>query len=132
VTHAKTAPPVHKAPVRPPAEIAALSAGLSPRLAQALGRHEVVVVELTDPQSEVDGIAFAEAQAGARLAGAGFIALDVLRQADVGKLTEQIGQVLPDPGLLVYRRPATLAVRIDGFVDKETVAQAAQNAARGS
>jgi hypothetical protein len=58
-----------------------------------------------------------------------FVALNVLSQADVGKLTEQLGQILPAPGLLVYTRPAELAVRIDGFVDKETVAQAAANAA---
>ena len=51
---------------------------------------------------------------------------------DVNKLTQKLGQVLPDPGLLVYTRPATLAVQIDGFVDKDTVAQAAINAARGS
>ncbi len=38
----------------------------------------------------------------------------------------------PDPGLLVYVRPATLAAKISGFADKETVAQAAQNAAHGT
>ena len=40
--------------------------------------------------------------------------------------------VLPDPGVLVYVRPATLAARISGFADKETVAQAARNAATHS
>jgi hypothetical protein len=40
--------------------------------------------------------------------------------------------LLPDPGLLVYVRPGTLVVKIGGFADKETVAQAAQNAARGT
>jgi hypothetical protein len=130
----KTAPQVvvkPKALEKPAAEIAALAAGLPVRLARALGQSRVVVVSLTNPQAEVDGIAFAEARAGAALAHVGFVPLDVLSQADVGKLTEKFGQVLPDPGLLVYTRPATLAVRIDGFVDKETVAQAAQNAARG-
>ena len=61
----------------------------------------------------------------------GFVSLDVLSQAQVEKLTEQLG-LLPDPGVLIYVRPATLAARISGFADKETVAQAAQNAARGS
>lgn len=125
------APVVHRAPERPAAEVAALQAGLPATVARALGRSRVVVVELTDPQAEVDGIAYAEARAGAQEAGVGFVALDVLSQADVGGLTEKLGQVLPDPGLLVYRRPATLAVRIDGFVDKDTVAQAAHNAAVG-
>ncbi len=119
---------VRKAPARPAAELAALAAGLPVPVARALGRSPVVVVELFDPQSEVDAISFAEARAGAALAGVPFVPLNVLSQADVGKLTEQFGTTLPDPGLLVYARPANIAVRIDGFVDKETVAQAAQNA----
>ena len=125
---AHVAPPV-KAPARPSAAVlAAIKAGLPAAVAQALGRHRVVVVSLYNPYSEVDGIAFAEAKAGAQLAGVGFVPLNVLSQAQVGKLTELLG-LLPDPGLLVYTRPATLVVRISGFADKETVAQAAQNAA---
>ena len=90
-----------------------------------------MVVELSNPTSEVDAIAYAEARAGAALAGVPFVALNVLSQADVGALTERFGQTLPDPGLLIYTRPVKLAFRIDGFVDKETVAQAAHNAAAG-
>jgi hypothetical protein len=126
------APAVRKAPQRPsPAVVAALKAGLPAPLARAFARHHVVVVSLYNPYSQVDGIAFAEARAGAQLAGVGFVPLNVLSQAQVGKLTEQLG-LLPDPGLLVYVRPATLAAKINGFADKETVAQAAQNAARGT
>jgi hypothetical protein len=130
-TGAQAAPVVHKAPARPPAEAAALAAGLPPRIAHALGQSRVVVVEISNPTSEVDAIAFAEAKAGAALAGVPFVPLNVLSQADVGKLTEQFGQTLPDPGLFVYVRPAKIAFRFDGFVDKETVAQAAHNAAAG-
>ena len=46
----------------------------------------------------------------------------------VQEADESLG-LLPDPGLLVYIRPGALAARISGFADKETVAQAAQNAA---
>ena len=106
----------------------ALAGGLPLPLAQSLAVNPTVVVAIYNPQSEVDGIAFAEARAGAALAGAGFVGLNVLSQAQVGKLTEQIG-LLPDPAVLVFTRPANLAARIDGFADKETVAQAAQNAA---
>jgi hypothetical protein len=131
--HAKKTAPV--APPQPTinaaAVQAALKAGLPAPLAQALGEHDTVVVSLYDPYSQVDGISFAEARAGATLAGVGFVPLNVLSQAQVGKLTAQLG-LLPDPGLLVYVRPATLAVKISGFADKETVAQAAQNAAHGS
>jgi len=110
---------------------AARAAGLPESLAQALGRSKTVVVSIYDPYSQVDGTSFAEAKAGAALAGAPFVPLSVLSQRDVGKLTQQLG-LLPDPGVLVYVRPANLAVKIGGFADKETVAQAARNAAIGS
>ena len=109
----------------------AVAAGLPLSLAQALALNGTVVAVVYNPQAQVDGIAFAEARAGAALAGAGFVGLNVLSQAEVGKLTEQLG-LLPDPSVLVFTRPATLAARIDGFADKETVAQAAQNAAHAS
>jgi hypothetical protein len=110
---------------------AARTAGLPEPLAQALGRSNTVVVSLYDPYSQVDGTSFAEARAGATLAGVAFVPLNVLSTRDVGKLTEHLG-LLPDPGVLVYVRPASLAAKIDGFADKETVAQAARNAALGS
>jgi hypothetical protein len=120
-----------KAPEQPSAVIAALAAGMPAPIAKALGEHPIVVVSVYNPYSEVDGIAFAEARAGAQMARVGFLPLSVLSQAQVGKLTEQLG-LLPDPGLLVYARPGNLVARISGFADKETVAQAAQNAARGT
>jgi len=126
--HVSVAP---KAPEKPSAVLAAIAAGLPTPVAKALGRHPVVVVSVFNPYSEVDGIAFAEARAGAQNAGVGFVGLNVLSQAQVGKLTQTLG-LLPDPGFLVYTRPGTLVARINGFADKETVAQAAQNAARGA
>ena len=129
---AKPAPkPAPKTALKPSAVIAALAAGLPNVIANELGRHQTVVVSLYNPYSQVDGIAFAEARAGARIAGVGFVPLNVLSEAQVGKLTQTLG-LLPDPGLLVYIRPGTLVARISGFADKETVAQAAQNAARGT
>ena len=133
-TKTQPKPAVKKAVARPRPLVdlavvkAARAAGLPESLAQALGRSKAVVVSLYDPYSQVDGTSFAEAKAGAGLAGVGFVGLNVLSQRDVGKLTEQLG-LLPDPGVLVYVRPATLAARISGFADKETVAQAARNAA---
>ena len=130
----KATPPVSavpKAPEQPSAVLAAIAAGLPNSIAAALGRQRVVVVSVYNPYSEVDGIAFAEARAGAQNAGVGFVGLNVLSQAQVGKLTQTLG-LLPDPGFLVYTRPGTLVARINGFADKETVAQAAQNAARGA
>jgi hypothetical protein len=123
--------PVKKQPVVNIAAIkAARAAGLPEAVALAFGRYRTVVISLYNPYSQVDGTSFAEAKAGAALAGVGFVPLSVLSQRQVGKLTEQLG-LLPDPGVLVYVRPGSLAAKIDGFADKETVAQAASNAAAG-
>jgi hypothetical protein len=124
-------PAAPKAPQQPSVVIAALAAGLPAPLANALGRHQTVVVSLYNPYSQVDGISYAEARAGARIAGVGFVPLNVLSEAQIGNLTQMLG-LLPDPGLLVYIRPGTLVAKISGFADKETVAQAAQNASRGT
>ncbi|TML56665.1 MAG: hypothetical protein E6G22_16850 [Actinobacteria bacterium] len=102
--------------------------GLPPEVAAALRKHELVVVSLFDPQARVDQISLAEASAGAKAARAGFVPLDVLRQRQAGALMRQLG-VLPDPAVLVYRRPGDLVARFDGFADRDTVAQAVANAA---
>lgn len=123
--------PVGKPAVRParPAPRPAVAAnGLPPAIASALAEHEVVVVALYAPRAAVDAIALSEAGAGASLAGAGFVALNVTQDAKAGPLTSKLG-VLTDPAVLVFKRPAELFLRIDGFADRETVAQAAANAA---
>jgi hypothetical protein len=102
--------------------------GLTPEVAAALRSHDVVVVSLFDPQARVDQISLAEASAGAKAAHAGFVPLDVLRQGQGDPLLKQLG-VLPDPAVLVYRRPGDIVARFDGFADRDTVAQAAANAA---
>jgi hypothetical protein len=94
-------------------------------------RSHVRVQDELEPLGGDEVRELAEARAGAALANVGFVPLNVLSQAQVGKLTEQLG-LLPDPGILVYVRPARLAVKISGFADKETVAQAAQNASQPS
>lgn len=134
-TKTETKPVAAKPRPKPVVDLAAVkaarAAGLPEPIAQALGRSKTVVVSLYDPYSQVDGTSFAEAKAGAGIAGVGFVGLNVLSQRDVGKLTEQLG-VLPDPGVLVYIRPAALAAKLTGFSDKETVAQAARNATASS
>ena len=127
-TPAKPAPLV---PVARPATPGASTAanGLPKVLARALAANRVVVVGLYDPDAAIDQLALAEARAGARSAGAGFVALNVLADGQSRPLLELLG-TLENPGVLVYRRPDTLFARIGGFADSETVAQAAANAAR--
>jgi hypothetical protein len=101
--------------------------GLPAVVNQALLTHAVVVVSLYDPQALVDSASVGEAQAGARLANAGFVPLNVLSEAQARPLAKKLG-VLPDPALLVFRRPGDLVFRVNGFADRATVAQAAVNA----
>jgi hypothetical protein len=101
--------------------------GLPASVNAALALHEVVVVSLYDPQALVDAASVGEAQAGAKLANAGFVPLNVLSEAQAVPLAKKLG-VLPDPALLVFRRPGDLVFRVNGFADRATVAQAAANA----
>ena len=96
---------------------------------KALRRHEVVVVSLVVPGARVDELAAAEAEAGAKLSGAGFLALNVLNEGVARALLAKLdsGQ---DPSVVVVNRSGDVAVELAGFVDRETVAQAAANAAR--
>jgi hypothetical protein len=98
-----------------------------------LAHHKIVVVSLYNPSSDVDAISVAEAHAGATDAGAGFLLVDVLDNKVAGLLTALLpgGGLLPDPGVLVYRAPGDVAIRLDGFNDRDSVAQAATNALAG-
>jgi len=98
-----------------------------------LAHHKVVVVSLYNPRANVDAISVAEAHAGAVDAGAGFLLVDVLDNKVAGILTALLpgGGLLPDPGVLVYKAPGNVVIRLDGFNDRETVAQAATNAMAG-
>jgi hypothetical protein len=98
-----------------------------------LARHHIVVVSIYSADSNVDSISVAEAHAGATEAGAGFLLVNVLDNTLAGPLTALLpgGGLLPDPGILIYRSPGNIAFRIDGFADRDAVAQAAANAFAG-
>lgn len=133
-TAVKTAPvAVPAAPVRKPVEAPkgdpVDANGLPLVLSQALAKNPVTVVALYDPQAAIDQLALAEARSGAGAAGAGFLALNIRTEPQVRPLAQLLG-VLRSPTVLVYERPSTLFVRLDGFADRETVAQAAANAKR--
>lgn len=99
----------------------------------ALAHHRVVVVSVYNPKSDVDAISVAEAHAGAVDAGVGFLLVSVLDNKVAGILTALLpgGGLLPDPGVLIYRAPGDIALRLDGFADRASVAQAATNALAG-
>jgi hypothetical protein len=140
--HAKSVTPATKAPAatHTRAKPAApkrygnlVYADLPAPLQWQLALHKIVVVSLYDPNADVDAISVAEAHAGAVDAGAGFLLVSVLDNKVAGILTALLpgGGLLPAPGILVYRAPGELMVRLDGFADRTSVAQAVTNALAG-
>ena len=110
--------------------------GLPGTLALALRSHRVVVVSLYTPGASVDAMATEEAKHGAALAGAGFVSFNVADDKVVAPLSSLLtaaptpaDRVLDGPAVLVFERPSSLFVRFNGFADRDTVAQAAANAA---
>lgn len=101
--------------------------GLPTVINAALAKHSIVVVSVFDPESSTDAISFAEARAGAAAAGVGFVGVSLLDNPLSAALTTSLpgGGLLPAPGVLIYRRPGVLVQRIDGFADRDAVAQAA-------
>jgi len=109
--------------------------GMPGALAVALRSNPVVVASLYAPGASVDVVAREEARQGAALAGAGFVALDVSNDRVAAPLTSLLtgaataaDRVLDDPAVLIFQRPKTLFVRFNGYTDRDTVAQAAENA----
>jgi hypothetical protein len=136
--HHVTAQPRHVAKPKPKPRSTAFHgnpvyAQLPQPLQWQLAHHKVVVVSLYNPRADVDAISVAEAHAGAVDAGAGFLLVDVLDNKVAGILTALLpgGGLLPDPGVLVYKAPGDVVIRLDGFNDRAAVAQAATNAMAG-
>jgi thiol:disulfide interchange protein len=99
-------------------------------IASVLRRHRVAVVLLYDPQSKVDSLSLGEAQLGAGRANAGFLRVNVLKQRQAAPFAQAYG-VLQAPTVLFFARPGKLVQKLVGFADRDTVAQAAVNAAHG-
>jgi hypothetical protein len=119
----------HVAPKTKPKPVdRTLNKGLPSTISSAFSGRKVVVVALYAPDVPLDEMAMAEARAGAGAAGVGFVALNVLHEAQARPLTKLLG-VLEDPAVLVFRRPGDLFFRLSGYADQQTVAQAARNAA---
>ena len=133
---AKTALAPPKLAAKAPKQRPAVLNGVPTALADALKRHGVVVLALVTPRSSVDRLTLAEAKAGALASHSGFVTINVSSNALVAALSALVGssadpqnRLLDAPAVLVFQRPQTLYVRLNGYVDADTVAQAAVNAA---
>jgi hypothetical protein len=107
------------APVKP---------ALSP-LQLALRQKPVAVVLFYKPGAVYDAIQTRETRAGALTAGAAFVAINVTKNREVGKLATDYN-VLEAPTVLIFRRGPVLKARFDGYQDRATVVQAVRNASR--
>ena len=101
--------------------------GLPVMIDSALKKHDIVIVSVFDPQSPTDAISYEEAKAGANDARVGFVGISLLDNPVAAALTSALpgGGLLPAPGVLIYRRPGKLVQRMDGFADRDVVAEAA-------
>ena len=124
---AKPKPAAKAQPSRPPKPAVELRTGLPAALAKALTARPVAVVSLVAPGAELDTMAAKEAAAGARAAGAAFTTVNVASEAEAKPFALMLG-VLDAPGVIVFKRPGEVFVQLDGFADRDTVAQAADNA----
>jgi hypothetical protein len=140
VTHVKATvkpKPKAKAKAKPkpkpnPNYVAAVQAGLPKSIARALGKNKVVVIALMSPSDPVATLANGEAKSGANLANAGFVSIDVDKDSgDAPTLTAALDKVPVAPAVLVYVRPATLALTLPGFNDRTVVKQAVVSALAG-
>lgn len=129
-TPAATATPVpaRATPTAKPRPAPKPDDGLPAKLTAALAANRTVVVAVYSPDSSVAAMARAEAEAGAKAANVAFVALNVLVPKEIDELTATVG-VMSDPSILVFRRPGKVAVRLDGFADRDLVAQAAASGA---
>lgn len=129
---AKPAAPAKVAkPAAKPAVRVIATNGLPNSIMVALRSHNVVVVSLWGSGGKIDAMSRDEAAAGAAAVGAGFVSLNVLeRGREAEALTLKLGTMLRAPTVLLFTSGGKLANTLEGFRDRETVAQSALNALR--
>lgn len=97
------------------------------KLDAALAKRKIVVVVVYSPDGNVDTLQVSDARAGAADVNVGFLALNGLKEKDIAAFATAY-DVRVTPTVLVFRRGPAVVARFDSFVDRKTVAQAAQNA----
>jgi hypothetical protein len=96
-------------------------------LEKELVGHRIVVVVFHTPGADLDGEALREARAGAVASHVGFLAVDVTKETAVAEIAAEY-EVLGSPTILVVVKNGEARSRFEGYVDRQTVAQAVTNA----
>ncbi len=126
-----TAPePADAAPASedPASEGTSESGGMT-ELRSALQTYGVVVLVVYSPQGNVDSSIVSEARLGADETGAGFVTVNATKETMVGELALTY-DVRETPSVLVFIQGTEpeLQTRFIGYADRQTVAQAVQDA----
>jgi hypothetical protein len=119
-THAAT---VHHSALAAPR----LATGLPTPLVAPLTRSRVVVAVVYTRGNPVASYVLAQARAGARLARAKLVILNVASDKVAKQTATWMNSNVVDPAVLVVKRPGTIAVELDGYADQLAVAQAVVN-----
>ena len=126
-THATTTPTPSKTHTHTVTPTKLRTHGLPVSVARALQKHAVVVVSVTAPRGEDDVFTRAEAQAGAKEMGAGYVAINTFQQRAGTTILRKLG-VVDTPEVLVLKRSGLITSQFKGFVDRDVVAQAVADA----
>jgi len=129
----KTAAPVKSAAQAPRTptlkpKVVIPKSGFPAPVDRALRRRGVVVVAIYMPGAAVDAVVRAEARAAAARSRVGYVAISALNERLVGSLVAKTG-VLPDPAVLVIKRPGVVTATLS-VTDRKTIAQAVAQARR--
>ena len=126
--HARTPAHSHPATARHAAPAAIrFATGLPTALVGPLTRSKVVVAVVWDKGDPVAADVLAQARAGARLARAKLVILDVASDKVASQTAMWMNSNVTEPAVLVVKRPGTISVELDGYADKMAVAQAVVN-----
>ncbi len=95
-----------------------------------LAKNDVVVAIFFSRDSELDDLATREARAGAEATGAAFAAINVVNEKLAREILGAGATVRDTPTVMVFAGGSNVAVStLNGYNDRDTVAQAADNAA---
>jgi thiol:disulfide interchange protein len=112
----------------PPANTSGAATQTAAKIDKTLEQGPAVIVGRM-PQGIVDDLALVEARAAATQTGAPFLSLSATEQDEAAELIQRFN-VVTTPAILVVDSEQGVRTHINGYADRETVAQAVQNARR--
>jgi hypothetical protein len=118
-----------QAPAEQPSSEPVEESGGMTQLEAELETHKVVVLVVYSPEGAVDSLVTSEARLGASDVNAGFVAVNAQKEKLIGDLALEY-DLRETPAVLIFRRGPELKTKLVGYADRQTVAQAAQDARR--